>query len=198
MNIALKVDTDPKRARILERALKVFLTYGYTRVTMEDIARAAEISRPALYLLFKNKAEIYRAIGAALLDSSAESAEAELTKPGPFAQRMLAAIDNSLIALMKTIMDSPHGDEILDRKNTLASDLHGAWRGKLTRSFCKAILAEASRNNVDLKARGLTVEALADLLLDGLEGMKSRVTNAEQQREGARRLVSVIALALQS
>ena len=55
--------------------MKVFLTYGYARVTMEDIARAAEISRPALYLLFKNKADIYRAIGAALLEQSAERAE---------------------------------------------------------------------------------------------------------------------------
>ena len=198
MNITLNADTDPKRARILDRALKVFLTYGYARVTMEDIARAAEISRPALYLLFKNKAEIYRAIGTTLLDNSAESAEAELAKPGPFAERMLAAIDCSLIAMMKMIMDSPHGDEILDRKNTLASDLHGAWRGKLTRTFRKAILAEAKRNKVDLKARGLTAEALADLLLDGLEGMKSRVTDADQQHEGARRLVNVIALALQA
>ena len=54
-----------------------------------------------------------------------------------------------------------------------------------------------SRNKVDLAARGLTADALADLLLDGLEGMKSRVATADGQREGARRLVAVIALALQ-
>ena len=48
--------------------MKVFLAYGYSRVTMDDIARAAEMSRPALYLLFRNKAEIYRAIGAMLLE----------------------------------------------------------------------------------------------------------------------------------
>ena len=196
MDIALKTDTDPKRARILEGAMKVFLTYGYARVTMEDIARAAEISRPALYLLFKNKAEIYRAIGAALLDNSAESAEAALAKDGPFVERMLEAIDRSLISMMKSIMDSPHGAEILDRKNTLANDLASVWRSRLEKTFRDAILAEAKRNKVDLKSRGLTAEAMAELLLDGLEGMKSRVTEAGKQREGARRLVKVIALAL--
>jgi AcrR family transcriptional regulator len=196
MDFALKTDTDPKRARILEGAMKVFLTYGYARVTMEDIARAADISRPALYLLFKNKAEIYRAIGAALLDNSAESAEAALEKDGPFAERMLDAIDRSLIALHKSIMDSPHGAEILDRKNTLASDLAAVWRSRLEKTFRGAILAEAKRNEVDLKARGLTADALAELLLDGLEGMKTRVTDAAKQREGARRLVKVIALAV--
>jgi AcrR family transcriptional regulator len=197
MNAPIETGPDPKRARILDGAMKVFLTYGYQRVTMEDIARAAEISRPALYLLFKNKADIYRAIGAALLERSAESAEVELAKEGPFVERMMAAIERALIGMMKAIMESPHGAEILDRKNTLASDLAAIWRGKLRETFCKAVLAEAKRNEVDLPGRGLTAESLADLLLDGLEGMKSRVSDADEQRKGAERLVRVIALALQ-
>jgi len=197
MNAPIQTNSDPKRARILDGAMKVFLTYGYQRVTMEDIARAAEISRPALYLLFKNKADIYRAIGTALLDRSASSADEELAKDGPFVERMMAAVERSLISMMKMIMDSPHGAEIIDHKNTLASDLHATWRGRLRETFRKAVLAEAKRNTVDLKARGLTAESLADLLLDGLEGMKSRVSDAAEQRKGAARLVRVIALALQ-
>ncbi len=52
--------------------MKVFLAYGYQRVTMDDIARAAEVSRPALYLLFRNKADIYRAIGERMFELSAQ------------------------------------------------------------------------------------------------------------------------------
>ena len=128
MNAPIRIDPDPKRAKVLDGAMRVFLTYGYQRVTMEDIARAAEISRPALYLLFKNKADIYRALGAALLERSAETAEEELAKDGAFVERMLAAIDRSLIAMMKTIIESPHGAELLDHKNTLAADLAALWR----------------------------------------------------------------------
>ncbi|TIX07369.1 MAG: helix-turn-helix transcriptional regulator, partial [Mesorhizobium sp.] len=40
------IAADPKRARILEGAMKVFLAYGFTRTTMDDIARAADMSRP--------------------------------------------------------------------------------------------------------------------------------------------------------
>jgi len=189
-------DSDPKRARILEGAMKVFLAYGYQRVTMDDIARAAEVSRPALYLLFKNKAEIYRAIGAMLLDQSAESARAALAEEGPFALRLERAIDRSLFAMMKTITDSPHGAELLDRKNTLASDLAAVWRDKIGTAFGAAIAAEAERARIDLAQRGLTAGALADLLLDGLEGMKSRVPDPDGQRDGMRPLVAVIALAL--
>ena len=114
-----------------------------------------------------------------------------------WAERTMAAIECSLIAMMKTISDSPHGAEILDMKNSLAGDLAAVWRTALSQSFGAAIADEARRNKVDLAARGLTAGALADLLLDGLEGMKSRVSAADEQREGARRLVAVISLALQ-
>ena len=197
MTAAPQIAPDPKRARILDGAMKVFLAYGYSRVTMDDIARAAEVSRPALYLLFKNKAEIYRALGTMLLDASAAAGRAALAVDGPFAERMMAAIECSLIAMMENIRNSPHGAEILDMKNSLAGDLAAVWRDSLRQSFGSAIAAEASRNRIELAARGLSAEALADLLLDGLEGMKSRVSSADEQREGARRLVAVIALALQ-
>ena len=193
---SLQTAADPKRLRILDGAMKVFLAYGYSRVTMDDIARAADVSRPALYLLFRNKAGIYRAIGAMLLENSAEQARLALAGAGPFAERMLAAIDRSLIALMKQIMDSPHGAEILDMKNSLAGDLHAVWREQLRSHFTAAIAAEASRNEIDLAASGLSAQALAELLLDGLEGMKARISGSEKQSEAARQLVTVIALAL--
>lgn len=191
-----KTAPDPKRARILEGAMKVFLAYGYQRVTMDDIARAAEVSRPALYLLFRNKAEIYRAIGTMLLDASAEAAQKVLASDEPFADRLMAAIDCSLIAMMRTISQSPHGAELVDMKNRLAGDLAMVWRDRIGRTFGAAIAEEARRSKVDLSAQGLTAQTLADLLLDGLEGMKSRVPDIDAQREGARRLVAVIALAL--
>ena len=196
MIAALQTAPDPKRLRILDGAMKVFLAYGYSRVTMDDIARAAEVSRPALYLLFRNKADIYRAIGAMLLENSAEQARLALAGDGPFTERMMAAIEGSLIAMMKQIMDSPHGGEILDMKNSLAGDLHAVWREQLRSHFTAAIAAEARSSKTDLGASGLSAAALAELLLDGLEGMKARISASDKQREAARQLVTVIALAL--
>ncbi len=51
-----------KRDRVLAAALDVFLRYGYKRVTMNDIAEAAGISRPALYLVFDSKEEIFKGV----------------------------------------------------------------------------------------------------------------------------------------
>jgi AcrR family transcriptional regulator len=63
MTIVNSQDMDlAKRDRVLAAAIGVFLRYGYKRVTMNDIAEAAGISRPALYLVFDSKEEIFRGV----------------------------------------------------------------------------------------------------------------------------------------
>src|SRR5882762_962933 len=52
---------DQKRLRILSAALDVFFKYGFKRVNMHDIAAAAGVSRPALYVYFKSKEEVFSA-----------------------------------------------------------------------------------------------------------------------------------------
>ncbi|MCB1167819.1 MAG: TetR/AcrR family transcriptional regulator [Leptospiraceae bacterium] len=51
-----------KKQEILESARKLIEQKGYEDITMEDIAATVSLSRPALYLYFKNKAEIYLAL----------------------------------------------------------------------------------------------------------------------------------------
>ncbi|MGY4785667.1 TetR/AcrR family transcriptional regulator [Rhodococcus opacus] len=50
------------RARIVECAIPLFSEYGYDKITMESIAKAAGISRANLYLHFKAKAELVDAM----------------------------------------------------------------------------------------------------------------------------------------
>lgn len=188
---------DPRRMRVLDGAMKVVLAYGYHRTTMDDIARAAGISRPALYLLFKNKTEIYRTIAGGMFDESIERMQQILEGPGTLGERLLAAIEATMIDMMCIIRQSPHGAEILDMKNQLAGDLVVRWHSRVSTQFRKAIAAETKGTGVDLRQRGLCAEILAELLVDGLEGMKIRTADAEAQRVVARQLVRVIELAIE-
>jgi len=189
------IAADPKRARILDGAMKVFLAYGFSRTTMDDIARAADMSRPALYLLFKNKTDIFRAIALMLLGRSVEQAKSELEGGGTFAERVIRAVDAALISMIGAVHASPHGAELLDMKSSVA-DLVGCWRGGLVEHITRAIEGEAKRNGVDLAAKGLSARLLADMLLDGLEGMKMRISDPDEQRRAAAALIRVIDLAL--
>lgn len=51
-----------RRESVITAAVAVFLRYGYARTTMADLATAAGLSRPTLYLLFPDKDEIFTAV----------------------------------------------------------------------------------------------------------------------------------------
>lgn len=44
-----------KRARILRAATELFLTQGYRRTSVDDVARKAEVAKGTVYLYFENK-----------------------------------------------------------------------------------------------------------------------------------------------
>lgn len=50
-----------RRAAVLESALTTFARFGYRKTSMDEVARAADISRPGLYFLFTSKEILFRA-----------------------------------------------------------------------------------------------------------------------------------------
>ena len=53
-------DLDSRLSAVLDAAVGVFARFGYRKTSMEDVARAAGISRQGLYLSFANKEELFR------------------------------------------------------------------------------------------------------------------------------------------
>ena len=54
--------TSTRGDQVVQAAIGVFLRYGYARTTMADIAQAAGLSRPTLYLEFPDKDAIFHAV----------------------------------------------------------------------------------------------------------------------------------------
>lgn len=81
---------EEKRKRVLEAAREVFFKYGYVKTTMHDIAVASGISRPALYLIFPGKEEIFNEVMLLLADELSDKVRNET-----------AGINNALDKLRK-------------------------------------------------------------------------------------------------
>jgi AcrR family transcriptional regulator len=52
---------------IVAAATQVFENYGITRVSMQDISKASKLGRSSLYYYFKNKGEVFDAVGEKLI-----------------------------------------------------------------------------------------------------------------------------------
>ena len=57
-----KEEAEQTRQDLLDAALTVFSQKGYTATRLEDVARAAGVTRGAIYHHFGSKAELYSAL----------------------------------------------------------------------------------------------------------------------------------------
>lgn len=85
---------DSRQAALLDAAVAVFARYGFRKTSMEEVARAAGVSRQGLYLSFTNKEELFRQAVTFQLAKQLTAATAALADAhGSLEARLIAACD---------------------------------------------------------------------------------------------------------
>lgn len=83
-----------RRESVLESALSTFARFGYRKTSMEQVAQAAQISRPGLYFLFESKEALFRAAVTRMLERDLAVIEGVLNDPEKhLPQRLQDAFD---------------------------------------------------------------------------------------------------------
>ncbi len=166
----------PKQ-KLLEAALSVFLRFGFRKSSMDEVARAAHISRQGLYLHFKTKEELFHATVQYLLSGALESAHASLGDPErPLAERLVGAFDATVGRFVG--MFGSDAADLAEAGNALVGDMIREHECAFTEAVAKALrgagLASAYRH------AGLNARQLADTLHATARGLKhSCTTRAE-------------------
>ncbi|SEQ02646.1 transcriptional regulator, TetR family [Solimonas aquatica] len=83
-------EKEQRREAIIDAAVAVFHAQGFEAAKMEDVARAARISRALVYLYFKNKAELQFAICLRALRTLHARMQAAVTQQSHGAAQVLA------------------------------------------------------------------------------------------------------------
>jgi len=79
-------------AEILAAALDVFVARGFHAARLEEVARAAEVSKGALYLYFATKADLFRAVVKDAVLPNIERVKAAISMEVPFEQAARSAL----------------------------------------------------------------------------------------------------------
>ena len=83
-----------RQMAVLDAAVGVFARYGYRKTSMEEVARAAGVSRQGLYLQFANKEELFRKAVEHTLSIQLNAAVAALSRKSDGLElRLIAACD---------------------------------------------------------------------------------------------------------
>lgn len=185
-----------KTQRILDAALAVFCRYGYRKTSMLDIAQAADMSRAALYLHFKNKEDVFRAGSERAHASVMAQVTAALAEPGPVFTRIETALLAFQQGLMADISASAHGQELFDANMTLAADITLSARASLTASLAGALEQAEAAGDIALRRVEATAAQVAALLVASMDGIKHTQGGGEALRQGIALQIRVLSAAL--
>lgn len=178
-----------RRAAILDAATGVFLRYGYRKTSMDDLARAAGLSRQGLYLHFATKEVLFaegllrmvaanRAAGRAALARSELSVEDRVVE-------MFVAIHADLLG-----QNGEHLNELMLAAKQLvgpaADELEAEQAADLARLLRNEGVAAA------WKSGGLSARELAEHLMAASFGIKHRVADAAEYRARMKISVAVV------
>jgi AcrR family transcriptional regulator len=94
VNITCPPLPNTKHSALLDAAVSTFARYGFRKTSMDEVARAAGVSRQGLYLIFSNKEELFRRAVEHSLGGQLTAAISVLSRSeNTLEQRLVAACD---------------------------------------------------------------------------------------------------------
>jgi AcrR family transcriptional regulator len=105
---------------LLERAAKLFASQGFRSTTLQEIADAMEVSRPALYYYVTNKDELLSRVVTGFIRDTVNGVRNALAPDDPPADQLRTV----LLHLLVSIFDQPDRFKLLDSaRDDLPADL---------------------------------------------------------------------------
>ncbi len=180
------LESDARQRNLLNASLGVFLRYGFRKTSMEEVARAAQISRQGLYLHFKTKEDLFRATVRHFLSTTLKEVRAKLEdEQQPLPERLAGAFDAMLGRFVGMV-----GSDAEDL-NAASSALVGSLIVEHEQSFVELITKCLRGAGVvaAYKSAGLSAKQLAETLYATARGLKH---SARSQSEFGERMAVAI------
>ena len=141
---------DQKQQLILEAAREAFASYGFRKTSMDDIARGAGLSRASLYLHYRNKEDIFRSLVLQCYDACASILHDILSDEGALAEVLERAFLAQSEIVVRPLLNSSHGLELLDAGNAAASDLVVEGEKRIRSLYARWLQRRADMGGADL------------------------------------------------
>jgi AcrR family transcriptional regulator len=168
-----------KTEHVIAAARKVFLRYGYRRVTMGDLAEAAQMSRPALYLVFPSKEQIFTEVASRSLAENFDEIRKGIPRFKTVEEKLAFAFEVWSVRGFELMQTSPDAADLLESSyefaaevtTTAAADFEGLLADQL-----EPLL----RKQTSLKLSPLSI---ARILRTSAHGFKSAAKNSADLRQ---------------
>src|SRR3954447_2301675 len=170
-----------RRERVLAVALDVFGRYGFRKASMDEIARAADISRQGLYLHFANKDALFRAAVRQELDTALGEVSRCLDEEGVVLERRIVAALDAWLGRYVGSRLAPDIANLLHNPTMQLGDIVEPARAEFDARIAAAIAAAMSEH--ERRRLIVTPEEIADALHTMAQGAKYLSSARGESRE---------------
>jgi AcrR family transcriptional regulator len=142
-----------RERRALRAAEALFKRVGFRAVTMEMVAREANIAKATLYSYFENKDALYAAVCARLARLLRGVVDEALARNGaPLDRRLAEAVIAKHGVVFKLVRSSPHAAELFSYKDAIAGEMFAELDAAILVSLMEAMRGDAqlARNAAQL------------------------------------------------
>lgn len=193
----MNFDTNNKTDRVLAASLMCFKQYGFKRTSMLDIAKAADMSRPALYILFKNKTDIFRSVSERFQNFTLGNVETALAEHTNIQSRLTIAILARIAPFYALAHDSLHGPELFDLTKSTAADINTTANEKFFSMLHTALDTSIANGELDPKSSSLNANELTQILISGAFGLKEVASSLTHYETLLTKMITVLFVGLQ-
>jgi len=176
-----------RRDRIVDAAIGVFLRYGYARATMGDIAQAAGLTRPTLYVTFPDKERIFAAVVEKMIADKLEEIRGGLPRRSTLETKLRFACDAWAADGYDLVQAHPDAADMFDLGFKSVCAGYQAFEG---------LIAYILKDAVDRSSLDLSPAKLARSIVYALKGFKDVAANSADLRTLIATHVAVVSTAL--
>jgi AcrR family transcriptional regulator len=171
-----QIDENARYKRVIRAAEELFKKVGFRAVTMELVAREANVAKATLYSHFRNKDELYVAVCARMARILRDSVEQALMKPDtPLDERLADAVVAKHRPVFTLVRASPHATELLTYTHSMAGEIFANLDLEMQDMLRKAI--------ADDPLLGRNAEQVARALYFGSAPLASRSESTAQMEQ---------------
>jgi AcrR family transcriptional regulator len=171
-----QIDENARYKRVIRAAEELFKKVGFRAVTMELVAREANVAKATLYSYFKNKDELYVEVCARMARILRGSVEQALMRPDTALDERLAdAVVAKHRPVFTLVRASPHAAELLTYTHSMAGEIFANLDLEMQDMLRKAI--------ADDPQLGRNAEQVARALYFGSAPLASRSESTAQMEQ---------------
>ena len=179
--------TSTRRDQVVQAAIDVFLRYGYARTTMADIAQAAGLSRPTLYLSFPDKDAIFHAVVDTMVADKLSEIRRRLPRYRGFETKLRYACEAWGAEGFELVQAHPDAKDMFDLGFAAVCNGYSAFEELLT-EIVSAPLADSGL--------GIAAGDLAQTIAFAIKGFKEIARDGADMRRMIGVQVAIVAAAL--